>query len=90
MRGEEGREGGCLKHVRAVQVLGSISETGCRSLGSRADILRQGWTRWHTSHSNLQDGWEAPLHRYFTIVHICLFASSVSFCFFHFSVLCAV
>lgn len=69
MRGEEGREGGggvVSYHVRAVQVLGSISETSCRSLGSRADILRQGWTRRRTNPSSLQDGREAPLHGYFT------------------------
>lgn len=77
---KEGRErGGVVSyHVRAVQLLGSISETSCRSSGSRADILRQGWTRWRTKPSSLQDGWEAPLHRYFTTAHICLFMPAPS------------
>lgn len=72
MRGEEGREGGVVScRARAVQLLGSISETSLRSLASRADILRQGWSLRRTKPSSLQDGWEAPLHRYFTtLFHI--------------------
>lgn len=51
-----------------MQLLGSISEMSLRSLASRADILRQGWSLRRTKPSSLQDGWEAPLHRYFTTV----------------------
>lgn len=72
MRGEEGREGGVVScRARAVQLLGSISEMSLRSLASRADILRQGWSLRRTKPSSLQDGWETPLHRYFTtLLHI--------------------
>lgn len=71
MRGEEGRgrerEGGVVScRARAVQLLGSISDTSLRSLASRADILRRGWSLRRTKPSSLQNGWEAPLHRYFT------------------------
>lgn len=79
MRGEEGREqGGVSCCVRAVQLLGSISEMSLRSLASQADILRQGWSLRRTKPRSLQDGREAPLHRYVIIVfHSSLFSFSV-------------
>lgn len=66
MRAKEVREGegGVSCCVRAVQLLGSISEMSLRSLASQADILRRGWLLRCTKPSSLQDGWEAPLHRY--------------------------
>lgn len=48
MRGEEGKgegERGVVScRARAVQLLGSVSDTSLRSLASRADILRRGWS----------------------------------------------
>lgn len=73
--------------ARAVQLLGSISEMSLRSLASRADILRQGWSLRCTKPSSLQDGWEAPLHRYFTAVCPLFFPLSVFFSSIHLSAL---